>query len=278
MENSKDITRINIKDLIDSPYQGRLFGIDDEITPEETEKITELADSIRENGLMQPIIVRPAKNDKYEIVDGHRRVIAYKALGYGQIKAIVKDYNDKQAQVFNIIGNLQRKGLHNIELALAYQRALDSKLFNDQRNLANSLGIDETYVGDLLNMLRMDKRVIDDLLRTRSINDVRILRMIRLEAPIDNEGNSDEQWELYKHIRYNKLSRSQVTTLIKNRKIERNKEQETHKPKFEIKNSKQTVNIKLKLDGLSSGEKLKIQKLIDKRLQKLQEDIENIIE
>ena len=277
MTTKAEILRIQIKDLADSPFQGRLFGINDNLTKEEQEKIVDLSKSISENGLLNPIVVRLKKSGKYEIIDGHRRVIATRLLGHGQIKAIVREYSDKQAQIFNIIGNLQRQDLNNIELALAYQRSLDNKLFLDRRTLANSLGIDETYVGDLLNMLRMDKRVVNDLLNNRSIKDVRILRMIRLEAPVDEKGNSDEQLSLYNYIKDNKLSRGQVITLIRNRKLERKQNENKPLAQFNIKHTEKTVNIKLKLDGVSKGKKLMIQKVIDKRMQKLQDEINGLL-
>ncbi|MDD2634102.1 MAG: ParB/RepB/Spo0J family partition protein [Bacteroidales bacterium] len=277
MTIKSEILRLEIKNLIDSPFQGRLFGINDSLTKEEQEKIVDLSESIRENGLLNPIVVRLKKSGKYEIIDGHRRVIANRLLGHGQIKAIVREYSDKQAQIFNIIGNLQRQDLNNIELALAYQRALDSKIFPDKRTLANSLGIDETYVGDLLNMLRMDKRVVNDLLKNRSIKDVRILRMIRLEAPVDENGNSNEQLALYNNIKDNNLSRGQVITLIRNRKLERKKNENKPLAQFNIKHTDKTVNIKLKLDGVSKGKKLMIQKVIDKRMQKLQDEINELL-
>lgn len=276
MEPKEKILRLQVSKLIDSPFQGRLFGIDDELPREESEKVDELADSIRENGMMQPIIVRPAADDNFEVVDGHRRVIATKLLGRGHIKAIIRDYDDKQAQTFNIIGNLQRKNLNNIELALSYQRALDSGLFADRRALAYAIAKDETYVGDVLNMLRMDKRVIDDLLKNRSIQDARILRMIRVAEPIDKDGLNDEQWRLYRFIKDQELSRSQVKTLLDNRKKEKDDKAGNEVP-IDIKYTQKGISFRIDYSKLDAVKKSEIKKLINHNTKQLKQEISKLL-
>jgi ParB family chromosome partitioning protein len=124
---NKDLTLfISLLDLKDSPWQSRF----EEITaqkgePAKQQDIDELAGSIAQNGLMQPIIVRPVEGG-YEVIDGHRRVKAMRKLGRGQILAIARVVSDKNAQIMHVIGNLQRKNLKPVELALTYQKMLDS--------------------------------------------------------------------------------------------------------------------------------------------------------
>lgn len=276
METKENILRLQLRKLINSPFQGRLFGIDDELPREESEKVDELADSIRANGMMQPIIVRPANDGNYEIIDGHRRVIATKLLGRGQIKAIIRDYDDKQAQTFNIIGNLQRKDLNNIELALSYRRALDSGLFADRRALAIAIAKDESYVGDVVNMLRMDKRVIDDLLKNRSIQDVRILRMIRVAEPIDEDGLNDEQWRLYRFIKDQEFSRSQVKTLLDNRKKEKDEKARNEVP-IDIKYTQKGITFRIDYSKVNTVKKSEIKKLINDNTKQLKKEINKLI-
>jgi ParB family chromosome partitioning protein len=276
METKENILRLQVNKLINSPFQGRLFGIDDELPREESEKVDELADSIRENGMMQPIVVRPANDGNYEIIDGHRRVIATKLLGRGQIKAIIRDYDDKQAQTFNIIGNLQRKDLNNIELALSYQRALDSGLFPDRRALALAIAKDETYVGDVLNMLRMDKRVIDDLLKNRSIQDARILRMIRVAEPIDENGLNDEQWRLYRFVKDQDLSRNQVKTLLDNRKKQKD-EIEGNEVPIDIKYTQKGITFRIDYSKVNTVKKSEIKKLINENTKHLKKEINKLV-
>ena len=98
------ILRLKITDLVSSPFQGRLYDLTDELTPEEETSIDVLKESIENNGLLQPIVVRPSSKEegKHEVIDGHRRVIAHRKLGFGQIKTIVRGYGD-QWQLYNIV-------------------------------------------------------------------------------------------------------------------------------------------------------------------------------
>lgn len=271
------ILRLKVTDLISSPFQGRLFDLTDELTPEEEASIDELKESIENNGLLQPIVVRPNEKGKYEIIDGHRRVISCRKLGIGQIKAIVKDYSDKDAQVFSIVGKLQREDLSAIEQAISCKKVLNSGVFNDQRELSRAIGKDETYVSDLLNMLKMDQRVIDDLTETKSINDVRIMRMIRRAASLDEKGRSSDQWQLYNIVKKQKLNRKQLAELIKDRQG-KDKETEESKPRVNMNLKKRVADIKVDMSGLSGKKKEQIKKLLDDRLVTLEEEIKKMLE
>lgn len=284
MENTH-ILNIRISDLENSPFQGRLYSINDELPPEEEKHITELKNSIELNGLMQPIVVRAGEDGKYEIIDGHRRVIAYRRLGRGQIRAIVKDYNDRQAQVFSLVGNLQREDLSTFEQAVACEKIIKSRLFSNQRELSKHIGKDETYVSDLLSMLKMDKRILDDLTKNRTVNDVRIMRMIRRAEPVDDKGVSDAQVKLYQIIRDNNLSRREAANLIAKYKREAlaaelaGDEPQNSSPvkrmKFQMK--QRVANVKIDLQGLQQGQKNKIGKLIERRMAALEEEIKDMI-
>ena len=274
-ENKEQLLRIKISDIVNSPYQGRLFDLTDELPEEDEKKISELAESIKENGLMQPVIVRKNKDGKYELIDGHRRVIAYRRLGIGQIKAIVKNYDDKEAQTFSIIGNLQRQNLSIIEQAIAYEKILKLGLFVDKRELSKVLGKDETYVGDLLNMLKMDKRIIDDLIKTKSINDVRLLRMIRRAEPVNEDGSNIKQVLLYNKVKEEKLSRQQLAELIKAKKY---LDKDDEKQKLQEKETKliknrvtytvksRSIIVKIDMTKIDKDKKEMLSELIANRL------------
>ena len=178
-----------------------------------TDDLDTLAQSIRNTGLIHPIIVRPLEQG-YEIIDGHRRVEALKKLGRGQIMAIVKDVSDRDAQIMHVIGNLQRKNLKPIEQALTYQKMLDTGIFKDKRELSRAISKDETFVGDLIAMLQLDSRIIDDLAKNNLIKDLRILRLIRLSAPVDKNGVSNAQWELYRKVIFSKMGRKELALHI----------------------------------------------------------------
>jgi len=215
------LRNIKISQLEESPWQGRMVLFSNEKDEYTQRHIESLAADIRENGLLNPVIVRP-KGKKYELIDGHRRVIASKLLGLKTIDAIVHDYDDRHAQVSSITANLQRKDLSAIELAVAYQKILDSGIFKDKKELSRAIGKDETYIGDLINTLNMDERIVADLKKNKTINDVRMLRAIRRYGKGDIPGHSEAQWKLYQRILSEKLSRQEVLGLSRQNTLSAN--------------------------------------------------------
>ena len=207
------ILRIDINKVKQSPYQGRMMGKASGASDKQKKKLEELKNSIERNGLLQPISV-VQRGDNYELIDGHRRVAAYRALGRGRINAIISDLGDKQARVMSLVANLQRDNLNNIERAVAFQKVLDTEVFANRKELSTAIGKDETYVGDTLNLLNMDKRIIEELSSHNTTNDVRLLRLIRKVEKVDENGISDKQYDLYKKAIYKKLSRNDVQKLV----------------------------------------------------------------
>ena len=214
IEINKKVQSILVDDIIDSSYQARFLSVNDLETKESDKETLELAISIEANGLLQPVTVRKT-GDKFELIDGHRRVLAHKILKKQFIDAIVTEMDDKQSQLMGITANLQRKNLNLIELALAYQKMIESGTFPDKKKLSASLGKDETYVGDVLNTLNMDKRIVDDLSKNNTIKDVRLLRAIRQIDDVDENQESQMQWDLYQNVVKNNLSRQQVANYLK---------------------------------------------------------------
>ncbi|HOO66207.1 ParB N-terminal domain-containing protein [Lentimicrobium sp.] len=99
-----------------SPWQGRFIeGMADTSEGPDGEML-KLAESIRENGLLQPIVVRKT-GDTYELIDGHRRLEAHKLLAFESIDAIVRELGDRETQVMTLVANLQRGGRHSLSLA-----------------------------------------------------------------------------------------------------------------------------------------------------------------
>ncbi|MBU0488822.1 MAG: ParB/RepB/Spo0J family partition protein [Bacteroidetes bacterium] len=213
-ETNMSIQLIPVEAINDSPYQARFLSVNDLDTKEPEKETLELVNSIAANGLLHPVTVRAA-GDKFELIDGHRRVLAHKLLNKEFIDAIVTRMDDKQAQIMGITANLQRKNLNLIELALAYKKMLDTGTFPDKKYLSSALGKDETYVGDVLNTLNMDKRIIDDLVSNNTVKDVRLLRMVRQIDEIDENQESMMQWNLYQQVIEQNMTRQQVANYIK---------------------------------------------------------------
>jgi ParB/RepB/Spo0J family partition protein len=215
LKSKELVVFVKLHDLHSSPLQSRFqpfTTVKEQSGP--PPDIDELAESIEKNGLMQPVMVRPVENG-YEIIDGHRRVQAMQKLGRGQILAIIRNMTEHEAQVMHVIGNLQRRNLKPVELALTCQKMLDSGVFKDKRELSKAIGKDETYVGDLLSTLQLDSRILEDLARHNLIKDLRVLRLIRLIEPVDTRGVSNAQWELYRKVLFTKMGRKELAVLIK---------------------------------------------------------------
>jgi len=145
------IEQINIVDIIDSPWQGRQVSINSKET-NIVELVKDLAESIKKNGIMQPLIVRK-KGDKYELIDGHRRALAAKSIGLETVPALIIEADDKKAQLTSVLSNLERKNLHPIEKAIAYRKILNDGLFFSNAALAEAIGKTAAYVGEILNNL-----------------------------------------------------------------------------------------------------------------------------
>lgn len=130
--------------------------------------LLELADSIKQFGVIQPLIVQK-KNQHYEIIAGERRWRAAKLAGIKEIPVIIKDYTDQEIMEISLIENIQREDLNPIEEALAYKRLLEEYNLK-QDEVAEKVSKSRTAVTNSIRLLKLDKRVqqmvIDDMIST----------------------------------------------------------------------------------------------------------------
>lgn len=138
-----EVIEINISDLRSNPYQPRKTF--------DEEALQELADSIREHGVFQPIIVKKSIKG-YEIVAGERRVKASSLAGKETIPAIVRDFSDSEMMEIALLENLQRENLNAIEEAQAYKKLLD-ELQITQDTLAQRIGKSRSHITNMLGLL-----------------------------------------------------------------------------------------------------------------------------
>ena len=121
--------------------------------------LAQLASSISTHGLLQPILVRPLPNDRYQIVAGERRWRACKMAGISEIPAIVMDHTEAEAAEIALIENIQREDLNPLEEAMAYQALIDS--FNlTQEKLAERVGKSRSAIANTLRLLDLPDEVI----------------------------------------------------------------------------------------------------------------------
>ncbi|MBN3038746.1 MAG: ParB/RepB/Spo0J family partition protein [Candidatus Omnitrophica bacterium] len=125
------------------------------------QKMDELIASIREKGVIQPVLVRPQK-DGYELIAGERRFRAAGKLGFTEIPAIVKEVEDAEALQLAIIENIQREELNPLEEAQAYQQLLTEFSFT-QEKIARMVGKDPSSVSNTLRLLKLPKEIQDAL-------------------------------------------------------------------------------------------------------------------
>ncbi len=119
--------------------------------------IEELADSIKQIGVIQPLIVKKQK-DYYEIIAGERRWRAAKAAGLKKVPVLIKDYDDKEVLKISLIENLQRENLNPIEEAMAYT-SLQEEFGLKQDEIASSVSKSRTAITNTLRLLKLDDRV-----------------------------------------------------------------------------------------------------------------------
>ena len=150
-----EIVEIKISEIRPNPYQPR--KIFDE------EALNELASSIKEHGIVQPIIVKKSIKG-YELVAGERRTKAAKIAGLETVPAIVKDFDDEQMMEIALIENIQRENLNPIEEAMAYDSILKSSNIT-QDELAKKFGKSRSYITNSLGLLRLPddtKKYVED--------------------------------------------------------------------------------------------------------------------
>ena len=152
--DENDVKEINLSEIRSNPYQPRKTFND--------EALHELAESIKNYGVFQPIIVKKSIKG-YDLIAGERRVRASKLAGLDKIPAIIKDFSDDMMREIALLENLQRENLTAIELAWAYKGIIDS-LHITQNELANKLGKSRSSITNVLGLLRLPTKVQDMIL------------------------------------------------------------------------------------------------------------------
>jgi len=140
---------IDIEQVLPNRYQPR--------QEMDAQELRELANSLRENGFIQPLLVRKA-GEQYELVAGGRRLEAAKMAGFTRVPVVVKEVSDKESLVLAMVENLQRKDLNAIEEAQAFKRLMDDFSFSLD-DLARFISKDKTTVANTLRLLKLPLEV-----------------------------------------------------------------------------------------------------------------------
>ncbi|MDG0873155.1 ParB/RepB/Spo0J family partition protein [Paenibacillus thiaminolyticus] len=183
------VTEVSLQQLRPNPYQPRK-NFDEQ-------SIQELAESIKQHGVIQPIIVRSVVKG-YEIIAGERRYRASQLLGLPTIPAVIRSFSDQQVMEIALIENLQRENLNAIELALAYQGLMDQFSLT-QEELSVKVGKSRSHIANFLRLLQLPEEVKEYVSRgTLSMGHARAIVGVKDTTKVKQLAKStiDQGWSV----------------------------------------------------------------------------------
>lgn len=196
-DRNSSVESIQIERIVPNRYQPRQVF--------DSSKITELAESIDEHGLLQPIVVRPIEENMYEIIAGERRFRALQSLHKSQADVIIRHMNDEETAVVALIENIQRENLSAVEEAEAYKKLLEIG-GTTQSELAKSLGKSQSFIANKLRLLKLAPKVISRL-REGKITERHARAVLSLKE--------DDQEKLIEQVINQKLNVKQTEARVK---------------------------------------------------------------
>ena len=205
-EMEKTILQVPVEDIIPNRFQPRL-SFDDT-------SLNDLALSIKQHGIIQPLVLR-RKNDKYEIIAGERRFKAAKLAGLASVPAVISNLDDNASAEVAIVENIQRKDLTAIEEAKSFQALLD-KGYMTQDELARKMGLSQSAISNKLRLLTLDESVQEAIL-SEKISERHARTLLKVPS-------HEKQKELLNKIINERLTVKQFEDEIKNMELSPNNE------------------------------------------------------
>ena len=235
------VAELNIDFIEANPFQPRTDFDDD--------ALNELAESIKIQGVIQPVTVRKMGRDKYQLISGERRLRASKLAGLKTIPVYIRVANDEQMLEMALIENTHREGLNAIEVALSYQRLIEECNIT-QEQLSEKVGKDRSTVTNFLRLLKLPPEV-QVALRDRFISMSQARTIINIE-------DKAQQLIILKEIIDKDLSVRQVEELVRslNNKNIKTKKQKDVLPEafiYKVDSLSKSLNTKIKINRNSKG-------------------------
>ena len=196
MDKEKEIIQVALDDIIPNRFQPRLSF--------DEQGLNELAESIRQHGIIQPLVLRKI-GDKYEIIAGERRYKASYIAGLSEVPAVIINLNDNESAEVAIVENIQRKDLSPIEEAKSYKKLLD-RGYLTQDQLASRMGKTQATISNKLRLLNLDEEVQDALLNNK-ISERHARSILRLD-------NKEDQKEVLHEVLNRRLNVRDTENLI----------------------------------------------------------------
>ncbi|GAA5346724.1 ParB/RepB/Spo0J family partition protein [Planifilum fimeticola] len=252
------VNEVDISELRANPYQPRK-----QFDPDSLE---ELAESIKEHGIIQPLVVRKSIHG-YEIVAGERRFRAGKKAGLTKVPVVIRDFTDEQMMEIALIENLQREDLNPMEIANAYKKLMDHFSMT-QEELAARVGKSRPHVANFLRLLQLPSAIQEDVSRgTLSMGHARALLgvkepdvQMKLAEKVKREGASVRQLEEWiQQINQNGIKKKKPKKVEKvEPQIKRYEEmlQETFNTPVRIRHGKRKGKIEIEYFSQSELERL----------------------
>ena len=204
-DSSKKVqtNKVLIKDIVRNKFQPRKYF--------SKEALEELTNSIKEQGIIQPIVVRPHTTirDKYEIIAGERRWLASQNAGLHEVPVVILNVNDAKLLEFAIVENVQRQDLNAIEEAAGYKKLIDDFNYN-QEKLSQFIGKSRSYIANSLRLLGLPEEVLS-LVQQGNLSAGHARSLIGL----------NNSTEIAKKIIQKKLSVRQAEILVKQFRVQK---------------------------------------------------------
>ncbi|MFN5706128.1 MAG: ParB/RepB/Spo0J family partition protein [bacterium] len=204
------ISAIPIEQIEANPYQPR-----DNF---EEQALQELADSIKVQGIIQPLTVRRLSANSYQLISGERRLRASKLAGLKEVPAYIRTANDQEMIEMALIENIQRENLNAMEVAISFQRMIEECKLN-QEELGTRVGKNRTTVTNYLRLLKLPP-IIQAAIRDQQISMGHARAMVNVE-------NVDQQLYVFKELLTKDLSVRKVEDLVRSLQHSSKKEQTT---------------------------------------------------
>ncbi len=196
---SREIIEIPVEEIIPNRFQPRLTF--------DVEALNELANSIKEHGIIQPLVVRRIQ-DKFEIIAGERRYKAATLVGMQKVPCIVMNLNDNESAEVAVIENIQRKEMTSLEEAKSFKKILD-KGYLTQDELAKRMGKSQSSIANKLRLLNLDELVQDAILNGK-ISERHARSILKLD-------NKEDQRKVLSEIIEKRLTVRQTDDLIRDK-------------------------------------------------------------
>lgn len=197
-ETASSVSEIAVKKIEANPWQPRTIF--------DEEALNELADSINEIGIIQPVTVRALENGKFQLITGERRFRAAKKLGLRTVPAYIRGADDSNMLEMALVENIQREDLDAIEVAISYQRLIEECRLT-QENLSDRVGKKRSTISNYLRLLKLPADIQLGI-KDRKISMGHARALVNLEDPA-------KQLNIYEKILKNELSVRKVEELVR---------------------------------------------------------------